>query len=223
MTVISIPASLQGNYSVSIGAAWPASRAKTDPDGFSGNGLYGFYIYTGTSIATLWRVFVYFDTSSIPAGAVISAAKLELYHTQVLNDFSAWSATLLSGMPTYPHNPFDMAPGADWDLDANYTNGGGQLASVDMTIGAYSSLNLSATGISWINKGVGAVTKFMVADLNNDVPNINPGVLGSDAGNRGWFQTEIEANPPLLTVTYTNGSAGPQSRTAEMLTQMGLL
>lgn len=143
-----------------------------------------FHIYRGT---------VNFDTSVIPSGATISAAKLRMYADAVLAD-TAFTVVVMNGQPTYPHDPVVVG---DYNK-ANYSGDGGSLASGSMSAGIYNDIVLNATGVGWINIGPGAVTKFCLrSDL--DIAGTSPlSVENQYAAFAGPL-----TNGPILEITWT--------------------
>lgn len=155
---------------------------------------------TGTSINigqkessgtyNIYRAALYFDTASIPDDATIISATLNLYGYQ---DYSTtdFDITIQNGQPTYPHDPLI---GTDYFKD-RYSGDGGTLNSSNFTVGAYNSISLNATGLSWIS--VNSTTKlFLRSSL--DIAGSSP----SDSQYVIFYSSEYGAVDPYLTVYY---------------------
>lgn len=142
------------------------------------------------------RTALYFDTSSIPDGATITAAYLKVYGywDSSVTDFNI---TIQNGMPTYPHDPLVSG---DYYYD-NYSSDGGSLSTAGFVEGAYSSITLNSTGRSWISKT--GTTKFLLRssrDINGDTPTGLEYVSIYSYEMGSGYQ-------PYLEVTYTATSA----------------
>jgi hypothetical protein len=138
------------------------------------------------------RILLYFDTSGLPDDATISSGTLGLYGAST-NPAAEFNITVMSGMPTYPHDPMVEA---DFDI-THYTNGGGTLLTTGLSDGIYNNLTLSSTGRGWVNKT--GVTKFALLsdrDIGEEVP------WGYE--NIGFYSYEQGAGYiPFLELTYT--------------------
>jgi hypothetical protein len=140
----------------------------------------------------IMRILLYFDTSGLPDDATISSGTLGLYGASV-NPAAAFNITVMSGMPTYPHDPMVEA---DFDI-THYTDGGGTLTTVGLSASTYNNLTLSSTGRGWVNKT--GTTKFVLAS-SRDISAIQP--TGSE--NIGFYSYEQGVGyRPFLEVTYT--------------------
>ncbi len=144
----------------------------------------------------VYRFFVFFDSSSIPAGSSISAATLSLYGST--DDSNAdFDITISNGQPTYPTDPLT---GTDFAI-TNYSGNGGSLNTSGFSTGAYNDITMNATGLTWINIGAGATTKLAILsseDINNSAPTGKENIIVSTA--------EATGNEPKLDVTYTTSS-----------------
>ena len=120
----------------------------------------------------IWRSFVFFDTSSIGADAVIISATLTLYTTNagkstVDTDFDV---VIKSGMPDYPTEPLVVE---DYLL-SKYSGDGGSINTADVSAVDHATnvITLNKTGLDWINKT--GMTKFALIssrDIDSDIPN----------------------------------------------------
>lgn len=113
-------------------------------------------MYIGVSgLYSVHRIMLIFDTSTIPADAIIFSAYIALAQTDIgLGD---GKVVVQNGMPTYPHDPVVVA-----DFDKSFYSGNGGEANLQglVVVPAYTAIPLNSTGIGWINKG--GSTKFCV-------------------------------------------------------------
>ena len=139
----------------------------------------------------IYRSGLFFDTSTIPAGAIISAATLSLYATAEI-----------------PAQNFDLTivDGADLSnprVDTDYGDllddivSGGLLNTAGWAINIYQVITLNAAGIALITlAGITQLALRSSRDINSNPPAFGVGerirALGIDA-----------TNPARLTVTYT--------------------
>lgn len=160
----------------------------------------------------MYRAALYFDTSSLPDGCTITAVNLSLY-CQTKNAVTNYNVTVMSGMPTYPHDPLVVG---DFDK-TNYTSIGGSLNSTSISAAAYFNISLNTTGIGFINK-VGD-TKLMLRS-SRDIDAIPP----ATAGNKQYLVLKsYEAGVgyrPYLEVSYiSSGSPNIQTNDATYVTK----
>ena len=134
---------------------------------------------------------LFFNTSAIPAGAVISSATLQLYN-QGYNINSNFNLTVMNGQPTYPHNPL---VGTDYQLSL-YSGNGGTFNTASWGTG-YNTLTLNSTGISWINKG--GTTALFIAS-SQDISATAP--TGYNALSFYGYAQGV-GYQPVLNLTYT--------------------
>ena len=73
----------------------------------------------GSVSYTIYRGYLFFDTSTIPSGATVLEAKLSLYFAGCQGSKN-FNVTVQNGQPTYPHMP--LQPG---DYYYNYYQGNG--------------------------------------------------------------------------------------------------
>jgi hypothetical protein len=123
--------------------------------------------YTNLSGGAKWQIhrsFLYFDTSSIPSGAIIEDAAISLYMTNFGTQTANWYMTVTNGQNTYPHIPLVLA---DY-LYTNYSGTGGWLSSFDMVPVTRNYVLLNPTGISWIKKASSTkLALFSSMDIND--------------------------------------------------------
>jgi len=78
---------------------------------------------------TVFRGFVFFDTSSLPDGAIIKTAALRLCGEFNCSD-ADFNITIQNGQPDYPHDPMQSEDFAE----DNYSGNGGQFSTADFKI-----------------------------------------------------------------------------------------
>ena len=146
-----------------------------------------------SSTYTIWRGFVFFNTSVISENANISNATLSLYKD---SDYSTtdFNIVVQNGQPTYPHNPLQSG-----DYNKNhYSGNGGSLNTSGFTSG-YNAITL--TDFDWITPG--GTTKLCLRssrDISGTVPTGNEYIVihANYAGLRRY--------PPKLSIIYQNQS-----------------
>jgi len=113
-------------------------------------------MYIGVDgLYNVYRIMLIFDTSTIPADAIIYSAYIALAQTDI--GFGDGKVVVQNGMPTYPHDPVVVA---DFDKSFYSSNGGEADLQALPVVPAYTVIPLNPTGIEWINKG--GSTKFCV-------------------------------------------------------------
>jgi len=112
----------------------------------------------------VFRVFLFFDTSSIPENAIITSATLSI---KVYVDLSStdFNLTIQNG-DVYPSNPLKPT---DYYY-GHYTGIGGIFDTSHIRIG-YNNITLNQEGIKWINRE--GITKFCLRS-SRDINNIPP-------------------------------------------------
>jgi hypothetical protein len=172
-------------------AAWGAQQgdAVSDTQNFSigGQGSVANTFYW------IYRSFVYFDTSIIPAGATINSATLRLY---IYQDWSQgdFNITVQTGGSGYPHAPLVLLD--YWQ--GHYSGDGGSRNTTTISNLGYWNITFNSQGRGWIN--IGGITKLCLRS-SNDI-NIIAGPAGADYV---IFRTfEFGQNyAPKLYVNYT--------------------
>ena len=182
-----------------------------------GNNFSGPYVDGCRITYEIDRGLLFFDTSSIPAGATITSAKISLYYLQKWikgtdhhNSSPYWTYTtgtdfdvvIQDGQPNYPRNP---VVNSDYYY-ANYKNNGGQINTADITDVGYYDITLNSNGLAWINKG--GITKLSLRS-SRDIANIAPSytlVPEEKEGNHTESESiefDLEENAAKITITYT--------------------
>jgi len=140
--------------------------------------------YTETETYSIKRLFFSFDTSAIPADAVIQSAVLNIYAGpyQSGSDRRVHVAQSTQAS-TLTYSNFALA---------SFTSGG----FVDLTPDTWLQIPLNATGQTWVVKG--DVTRLALIH-NLDLENITP----TEENNALFSMAEDSAHQPYLTITYT--------------------
>jgi len=142
---------------------------------------------------TVWRGFLFFDTSIIPSTANVTSAVLSLY---VSANYSTtdFNVTIQSGMPTYPHDPLQSS---DFYYSWYGSSTGGSRNTAEISGTGYWNITLTSTGLSWIS--FSTTTKLCLRsgrDISSTTPTGDEYVTFSTS-EAGSTQT------PKLIVTYT--------------------
>ena len=157
----------------------------------SGTANTALQIRTDRVTPYLWRVFLPFDTSSLPDDATVTAAELRLYRDDALDAFVNADSSSAHIVPSSQASNTALV-GEDYDQITRTSEGSITFAST--TNGAYSAITI--TDLSMIS--LTGHTKLAVItshDLNQVQPATGQNVL--------TWQNNGGANPPILRVTYT--------------------
>jgi hypothetical protein len=171
--------------------------------GFAWSGASGWVNNAGSEITigqkkylsdyTVWRGFVFFNTSALSENANISNATLSLYK---YSDYSTtdFNVVIQNGQPTYPHDPLQST-----DYNKNlYSGDGGSFNTSGFTSG-YNTIVL--TDFDWIAPG--GITKFCLRssrDISGTAPTGNEYIVIHAKYDR------MKRYPPKLIITYQNQS-----------------
>lgn len=138
---------------------------------------------------SIWRSFLYFDTSTLAGYPDITSAKISIW---LITDNSAtnFNVTIQNGQPTYPHLPLVLADYAK----GHYSDDGGSLNTSTFTGAAYYDINLNSLGISWINKT--GNTKLCVRS-DREIAGTQPSGL-----EQIYVGSSEHGNPPILHVEF---------------------
>jgi hypothetical protein len=119
------------------------------------------------------RGMLVFETGDeIPVGATIVYAHLWI-KVSAKNVDRAFSLQVQLGSLGSPHVP---VIDGDYNKD-RYSGDGGSILTSDLPASGWVKIELNATGISWIQKGAGAITRLALRgtnDINDDPPPIYP-------------------------------------------------
>jgi hypothetical protein len=178
------------NYEDTVfNTAWAATSAEgTDPFIGMTRRAYSPYRYN------VYRKAHLFDTTTVPAGATITAAELWFQPYSKTETAGAFNLVVQNGQPTYQHDP---AVVGDYNK-ANYSGDGGSIASSAITDDVWNKITLNATGLTWIQKG--AATKLCLRtslDIAGTAPGTGQGSYIGYSGGTGYY------NKPYLKIWYT--------------------
>jgi len=190
MPTVTIYGSTSDAYGYQRNTAYSAVHDDTSAYGTIGSSNYiKVGQYTDSTYFYIYRSYIYFDTSSIPVGAVITSARLSL---RVYTDSSDtdFDVVIQNGQPNRPQDPPDNT-----DFYYGYYSGdGGSVNTSSASVGSYLDIPLNSTGISWINKG--GETKFCLRS-RKDIDSIAP-----TDDEYIWFSSADSRSYPILEITY---------------------
>jgi len=146
----------------------------------------------------IYRSFLYFDTSEIPEGAVVTDAQLQIYVTHNYT-YRTHNIVIQNGQPTYPTNPIGV-----WSYyRAFYSGDGGSITSSAISTNAWNTITLNDDGKDWIN--CGGETKLCLRvsrDIDGDSPGSPPeGASAREEGIR-LYQDPVDGVYAKLVITY---------------------
>ncbi len=140
----------------------------------------------------VYRGFVFFNTSVLPANAYLDNATLSVYKK---DDYSTtdFLLTIQNGQPNYPHNPLQAG-----DYNKNYYSGSSDTLNTSQFTNGYNAISLK--NLSWISTT--GITKLCVRssrDISGNTPTGNEyvNVYASEQGS--GYQ-------PKLVIMYRNQS-----------------
>lgn len=143
----------------------------------------------------LARTYLYFDTSSIDSAAIINSASLKLVRTatpgRVMTIYIQGDST-----GTYPSSVLTLS---DFNKDLYNITDGGTFTSAQMTLNTYTTHDLSANGLNIIQKGPGAVTKFVLRDS----PDVGATCASVWLDSLFIGSANLAGKEPKIVVTYT--------------------
>ena len=169
------------------------SYTSVDQD-VTGDDIYA-YVNAGTNAYNIYRGYLFFDTSGIPAGVTVISATLSLYIKGKYKADRDSSLVIQKGATGYPHDPLENT---DYDY-TEYSGSYGSLAYDDATISQYNDIVLD-TGIIV----AGGDTNLCVREGEYDVADSASG-LGSDdyAGFIFYAAEKLTTYRPKLVVVYS--------------------
>ncbi|GEM_PF-836282 len=194
--------SVDGRSGKISNTAWADIRsgAGTHPDALAEtDNLYLAAFSSGNLWNSLYRPFFLFDTSNLPAGAVITSATLKLYIISKTDDF-AQSIILVSGTPAANNNIVNK----DYAI-SNFgtTEYAARVASSALKTGEYYSMPLNEAGLAAIAKT--GITKFGLR-LSADADNAEPDWVANNQTNIQIQMADSASNKPVLEIAYTIGT-----------------
>lgn len=153
---------------IGYGEDYETVHDATDGNTISTNVTVGQTYDIFSFLFTVYRAFLYFDTSVIPKNITITSAKIMFRLRDKFNITSSDSILICNGQPTYPHIPISLA---DYDISLYSGNGGSISVSSLPANGEYFDINLNSTGLLWINRD--GITKLSLM-TTNDINSIEP-------------------------------------------------
>ncbi len=154
------------NSNTNYNTAWTSTRGTVDNTGASI--LIGQKFNPPFGPYSLYRGFLFFDTTRIPSNAIIDAATLGLYK---MGDYSTtdFLITVQNGQPTYPHNPLIVT-----DYDKSLYSGNGGQFNTNNFVNGFNDLSLNSQGLGWINRiGVTKLCLRSSRDISGTTPTGN--------------------------------------------------
>jgi hypothetical protein len=180
------------NHSASYNTAW---TALTGTISSTGNSLSIGQIAPGLQPQYyIYRGFVFFNTSRLPANAYIDNATLSLYKS---GDFSTtdFKITVQNGQPTYPHSPMQTG-----DYSKTHYSGNGGALNTSGFVNGYNTIYLNSNGRSWMNRtGLTKLCLRSSRDINGNTPTSNEYVTV-------YANEQGMGYQPKLVITYRNQS-----------------
>ena len=138
---------------------------------------------------TIFRGYLFFDTSLIPLNASVINGELQIFVT-IFEVDTNFNIIVRDGQPIYPHNPVIAS---DYDY-LKYHNNGGQINSSVISPFEYNTLVLNSNGCNWVNKS--GYTKLCLIS-SADIAGIPPAI--DEVNYIGIDQME---NAAKLKITY---------------------
>lgn len=170
---------------------------------------YVCYIDTGPASTsnkffTLKRGIFLFDTTLLPANAVISSATLNFWVTATANGFSgaASANSALVAVSSAPSSNTSLANGDYSNLGS--TDFGRSVSQGSLSTGAYNSITLNASGIANITNA--GISKFGLRygwDFDNTITGITWATSNSQGVQMDLASHTGTTQDPKLSVTYT--------------------
>ncbi len=152
------------------------------------------------SFISIYRSYLFFDTSSIPDDLELLSAKILLFG----ESDTSWDFNIViqNGQPDHPHNPL-----IKYDYYKTYYSGnGGEIHTSSWSTSEYNEIILNDNGINWINKE--GITKFCLRsnrDIDSTPPIQNFETIsfysrekGIDYAPKLVVEYETENNPPEI-------------------------
>jgi hypothetical protein len=203
--------SVDGDVGTNSNVSWSGARSTADCVDCSSSGTItaegSVGVITGTPLYSVIRALINFDTSSLGAGATISAATLSVKpqgsHVDfATGDFVRLVPNTISSNVNYTTSDFGSIGTTALASDASIAS---------MSTGTYVDYSLNATGLSQIS--VTGVSHFGLRtghDVNNTtpVPGTDPSFPNS-GGSLVFFDSADQAgtgSDPKLVITFTPGA-----------------
>lgn len=170
----------------------------------------GTFSANGVSIM---RGFLVFDTSALPANAVITSATLGVFVTgkqDAINDGNDF-LTVVQGLQASPASLTAADYTAAGNALANPAEGSGRVDITGIPSNAFTQWSLNTTGLSWITRG--GITKLAVRE-GHDVLNLWPAFKGQSGDSIHALLSEQAgtSQDPYLRVDYTVPAPSTKAR-----------
>jgi hypothetical protein len=168
-----------------------ANRVNFAASGLGGSGIF------------LARGFLPFDTSSLPANAVITSASMGLFVTGTSdtlndgNDFVTVTRGYEASATSLTVNDYNKAGNATDDP----TEGGNRIDITSIPANSYIQWNLNAAGMSWITPG--GVSQFAVREGHDALDIYDYQTNQADSINAYMSEQPGTSQDPYLQITYT--------------------
>jgi len=187
MPTVQIYSSTNDGYISNSSGSWAGVHDGTSGTAVSTDSYKSSAAYVGwnstNSTYYIFRSFFEFNTSSIPANAIIQSVVFKWY------GYSSSNGTICFQKSTHS-NPLT---GTDFD---NFT--GSYYATATITLNQYNSIPFNAQGIADIVKG--GITKICAREYNHDYLNsANTDHVNYGAG---CYYADSSTNKPYLEITY---------------------
>lgn len=150
------------------------------------------------------RIFLSFNTSSLPDNANITSANVSMYMTSKNDEGSAYSYyAFVQGNQSSPTSLTTTDFPFCGDAIDNPTEGSAQFdIGSDLTLNAYNHLPLDSTGLTWVNKT--GFTKLGFRDGYDLTDTPGPYSSGFHGMNQVRFSSsESASNKPYINISYT--------------------
>ena len=147
----------------------------------------------------VYRGYFYWDTSTIPTGATITEAEIQLY-IRLKFTYRTFNIIVQNGQPSYPANPINSLS----YYQNLYSGNGGEIASNIIATDNWNILTLNDDGKSWVN--IGGETKFTLK-ISRDIDNDPPGNPTEGENERGEgiqiYSDPVDGIYAKLVIKYT--------------------
>lgn len=202
---------------------YPGSWATVHADTSGGSSTYvdnsmnvgSQAFYSAGGYLGISKVFVPFDTSSLPDNAVIGSTTLNVYVTTASDDFNDayGNVAVYKGNEASPMALVASDVSKCGDAITNPTKGSSDIDITGISSGAYLSIPLNSTGLGWISTST--YTQLCLReghDATNNEPVNNAGVWKTE----GLILATSEAGTttaPYLSIAYTRLDTAPATST----------
>lgn len=193
-------------YIYKTGAVYSTVRTSVSGDSLTNTttSLYLGQSYGG-GVYSIYKSYVYFNTSPIPDAENIVSAWLRLYGMDDWSD-TDFSITIQNGQPIYPHDPLILS---DYNMTL-YSGDGGAFNTTGFITTGYNDIEFSTTGLGWIN--VTGMTKLCLRSSREIAGNTPTGsehlrVYAMEVGSSQEPELVVQY-APVANVTATGVSSG---------------